>query len=155
VIGLLFASAIGSGLVGGIFYAFSSFVMSALGRIPPAQAVTAMNSINVTVITPSFLIAFAGTGVLSLVAGVGSLFIWNQPGAKLALMGSAVYLIACFGTTMVFNVPLNNQLASIADPVAASTFWPQYLKEWTAWNHVRTIAAVLSAGFFTAALCRN
>jgi len=30
-----FAAAIGSGVVGGIFYAFSTFVMAALGRLPP------------------------------------------------------------------------------------------------------------------------
>ena len=31
---LIFAAAIGSGLVAGIFFAFSSFVMAALGRLP-------------------------------------------------------------------------------------------------------------------------
>jgi len=41
---LALAAAIGTGLVGGIFYAFSSFVMTALGRISPEQGVTAMKS---------------------------------------------------------------------------------------------------------------
>lgn len=50
---LALAAAIGTGLVGGIFYAFSSFVMTALGRISPEQGVTAMKSINVVVINPS------------------------------------------------------------------------------------------------------
>ena len=31
---LIFAAAIGCGLVAGIFFAFSSFVMAALGRLP-------------------------------------------------------------------------------------------------------------------------
>jgi uncharacterized membrane protein len=52
IITLVFIAAIGSGIVGGIFYAFSSFVMPALGRLPPEQGVAAMNSISVTVINP-------------------------------------------------------------------------------------------------------
>ena len=152
--GLVFAAAIGSGLVGGTFYAFSSFVMAALGRIPPAQGVAAMKGINVTVINPSFMTVFMGTGGLCLLVGVESLFTWNQAGAKLALVASLVYLVGCFGTTVVSNVPLNNQLASMADPAAAIAFWPHYLEAWTIWNHVRTIAAVSSAVCFTLVLCR-
>jgi len=72
--GLVFAAAIGSGLVGGTFYAFSSFVMAALGRIPPAQGVAAMKGINVTVMNPSFMTVFMGTGGLCLLVGVESLF---------------------------------------------------------------------------------
>src|SRR5262250_333720 len=77
-IGLVFLAAIGSGIVAGVFFAFSSFVMAALGRISPAQAVAAMNSINVTVINPSFMTAFVGTGVLCLVVGIRSPFLWNH-----------------------------------------------------------------------------
>lgn len=33
------AAAIGAGLTAGIFYAFSTFVMAALGRIPPEQGI--------------------------------------------------------------------------------------------------------------------
>jgi len=151
-IGLVFVAAIGSGIVAGIFFAFSSFVMAGLGRIPPAQGVAAMNSINVTVINPSFMSAFLGTGLLCLVVGVRALFLWNQGGAKLVLVASLVYLVGSFGVTLVFNVPLNNKLASIADPVQAVAFWPNYLAAWNTWNHVRTAAAALSAVLFSAVL---
>ena len=53
--GLVFMAAIGSGIVAGVFFAFSSFVMAALGRISPTQAVAAMNSINVTAVNPGFM----------------------------------------------------------------------------------------------------
>ena len=43
---LTFIAALGSGLVAGIFFAFSNFVMKALARVPPAQGVAAMQSIN-------------------------------------------------------------------------------------------------------------
>src|SRR5215510_6262323 len=154
-IGLVFIAAIGSGIVAGVFFAFSSFVMAALARISPPQAVAAMNSINITVINPGFMIAFVGTAVLCLAVGVRSAFTWNDGGAGLIFLASLVYLLGCFGVTMLLNVPLNDQLASITGPAAATAFWPRYLKTWTMWNHLRTIAAALSAVLFTAALCRR
>ena len=148
---LVVVAAIGSGLVAGIFYAFSSFVMAALGRLPAAHGAAAMNSINVTVITPSFMALFIGTTLLGLLLGGGSLFWWNHPAAKLVLAASLLYVIGCFGVTMAFNVPLNNRLAA-GDATQAAAFWPRYLEAWTTWNHVRTAAPLLSAILFAAAL---
>ncbi len=59
-------AALGSALVGGVFFAFSSFVMKALGRVPSSEGIAAMQSINVVVINPSFMGAFMGTALLSL-----------------------------------------------------------------------------------------
>ncbi len=44
--------ALGSALVAGVFFAFSTFVMKALGRLQPEQGIAAMQSINVTVLNP-------------------------------------------------------------------------------------------------------
>ena len=49
---LILLSALGSGLVAGIFFAFSTFVMSALGRLAPEQGILAMQTINVTELAP-------------------------------------------------------------------------------------------------------
>jgi uncharacterized membrane protein len=57
---------LGSAVIGGVFFAFSSFVMKALARIPSSEGVAAMQSINVVVIIPTFLSVFMGTTVLSL-----------------------------------------------------------------------------------------
>ena len=54
----LFTAALGTGIVGGIFFAFSSFVMAALARIPAAQGIAAMNSINAVVLNPIFMTPF-------------------------------------------------------------------------------------------------
>lgn len=51
---------LGSALVGGIFFAFSSFVIKALADVPTAEGIGAMQSINVAVINPSFLGVFFG-----------------------------------------------------------------------------------------------
>src|SRR5688572_30481904 len=105
---LTFVAALGSALVGGIFFAFSTFVMTALGRIPPEQGINAMQQINITVINPLFMLAFMGTGVLCLALGGGAFLRWDDSGTKLIMLASLIYLIGCIGVTMVMNVPLND-----------------------------------------------
>jgi uncharacterized membrane protein len=151
--GIVFVAAIGSGITAGIFFAFSSFVMPALQRIQSAQGVVAMKLIDTEVINFSFMGAFCGTGLLCVVLGVGSLFMWTHEGAKFVLVASLLYLVGRCGTTVVFNVPLNDKLARIADPTEAVSFWPEYVALWTRWNHVCTIASVASAALFTESLC--
>ncbi|MGD9741821.1 MAG: hypothetical protein AB7V53_04220, partial [Dongiaceae bacterium] len=51
---LTFLSALGAGLIAGLFFAFSSFVMAALARLPADQGVAAMQSINTAVLNPVF-----------------------------------------------------------------------------------------------------
>jgi uncharacterized membrane protein len=46
---LTVVAALGCGLNAGVFFAFSSFVMAALRRLPPAQGIAAMQSINVEI----------------------------------------------------------------------------------------------------------
>jgi uncharacterized membrane protein len=150
---LTFACAIGSALVAGIFFAFSTFIMSALGRIPAEQGIAAMQQINITVINPLFMAAFMGTGVLCIALAAGSYFRWEETGGKLAIIASLIYLIGCIGVTMVFNVPLNDALAAVQPGTAeAANLWARYLSEWTFWNHVRTVAPLVSAALFVAAL---
>jgi uncharacterized membrane protein len=150
---LTFTAAIGSGLVAGIFFAFSTFVMAALGRILPEQGIAAMQSINITVLNPAFLIAFLGTGFVCLVLAAGSYVWWGGASGKLVLAASLIYLVGCIGVTMVCNVPLNDALAAVSpNTPEAATLWSRYLSTWTAWNHLRTVAPLLSAILYMAAL---
>jgi uncharacterized membrane protein len=150
---MTFTAAIGCGLVAGVFFAFSTFVMSALARLQPAQGIAAMQSINITVINPWFMTAFLGTAVVCLFLAVSALLKWNQPGAAYLLIGSLLYLVGTLGVTMVFNVPLNDALANVKpDSVDGANLWASYLTNWTFWNHVRTIAALAASALFTIAL---
>ncbi len=153
---LTFVAAIGSGLVAGIFFAFSSFVMAALGRLPSDHGIAAMNSINVTVINPGFMLAFFGTGVVCLAAMAAAAFSWTAGRSTLVVVAAVLYLVGCIGVTMLRNVPLNNALATVppGTPEAAA-LWTRYLGEWTLWNTVRTIVPTLSAILFTAGLIRS
>ena len=150
---LTFVAALGCGLVAGAFFAFSSFVMKALGRIQPAQGISAMQSINIVVINPVFMLAFLGTAVVCAAVAVSALLAWNRPGAGYLLAGSLLYIAGTFLVTMVFNVPRNNALA-VVDPASAAgaSLWAGYLTGWTAWNHVRTAAALVAAGLLTIGL---
>ncbi len=153
---LTFAAAIGCGIVAGVFFAFSSFVMPALGRIPAQGGIEAMQSINITVINPGFMTAFLGTGVLCLLLLAGAWVWWGDLGGKLLLAGSLVYLFACIGVTMGLNVPLNDALAGVrADTAEAAGLWSRYLVEWMTWNHMRTVASILSMALFVLALLRR
>ena len=150
---LVFAAAIGSGVVAGIFFAFSSFVMAALGRLPSDHGIAAMNAINVTVINPMFFLAFFGTAALCLLASAGVALQWTLTSGALVLLASVIYLVGCIVVTMVRNVPLNNALAAATPGTPeAAALWTRYLSEWTFWNTVRTVAPVVSAVLFTAAL---
>jgi uncharacterized membrane protein len=71
---LILFTAIASGLVAGIFFAFSTFVMSALAHRPTAEGIAAMQEINITVINPWFMTAFLGTAVACLALGISLLF---------------------------------------------------------------------------------
>ncbi len=63
------------------------------------------------------------------------------------LAGSLSYLIGAIVVTIACNVPLNNALAAL-DPKSSDAllFWPRYVRQWTAWNHVRTVSGLLAAG---------
>jgi uncharacterized membrane protein len=148
---LAFAAALGSALVAGMFYAFSSFVMRALARLAPAEAVAAMNSINVVVITPSFMLVFVGTALLCVALSATSLLSWGQPGSGLMLAAALLYGVGTFGLTIAVNQPMNLRLGSM-QPSEASAYWPLYLRSWTMWNHARTAAALLAAALWVAAL---
>lgn len=97
--------------------------------------------------------AFLGTAVVCLVALIYSLFRLQETGIVYLLVGSVLYLVGSFLVTIVFNVPRNESLASVAagDP-NGTRLWSGYVTSWTAWNHVRTIAALAAATSFSIAL---
>ena len=151
--GVLWFCAIGCGLLGGLYFAFSTFIMTALGRIDQASGISAMNAINVDIVKSLFMPFFFGTTLASAFLAILACFRWDEPGSASMLVGGVVYVLGMFIVTMVFNVPLNNALAA-ADPAspAATPLWTRYLKEWTFWNHVRTVACIVASALFVATI---
>lgn len=155
--GLLFVltllAALGCGLNAGVLFAFSSFVMPALKRLPPAQGIAAMQSINILAVTPAFMTALFGTAVACLGLVVWAVLSWGEQSAVLLLAGGVLYLVGAIGVTVAGNVPLNNELAALhAQSADAADRWNEYVTRWTAWNHLRVVAGLAAAAVLTIAL---
>lgn len=135
--------------VGGLFYAFSTFVMRGLDRTEPVDAITAMRGINAEAqANVPFLALFVGSAVLALGVGIAAVVRLRSPGAGYVLAG-AVLMLLTLVVTMAFNVPLNNALDRV-DPSTMSAAdaaweWHAYRVPWTLWNHVRTVAPLLGS----------
>ncbi|MFG2130247.1 DUF1772 domain-containing protein [Streptomyces sp. NPDC048751] len=144
---------LGTGLVAGVFCAFSTFVMRGLAALPTAQGVAAMNAINRAALKPAFMIVFIGSAGLCAVTAVVTFVLWPDGRAVELLLGSALYLVGAFGVTIVGNVPRNDMLMKLDPGTAeAAAYWPSYVRQWTVWNHVRTVASAAAALSYALAL---
>ncbi|KJQ56074.1 anthrone oxygenase family protein [Microbacterium sp. SA39] len=143
------AAVVCTAVVGGVFFALSSFVMPALARLEPAAGIVAMQSINVRAVRPAFMLALFGTAAVATVVGIARF------GDPLIVAAAAVYLVGVIGVTIVAHVPRNDALAAV-DPrsAAAAETWRRYLTGWCRWNHMRWIGAVVSSSLFLAAILR-
>ena len=145
-------SVIAFAVVGGVFLAFSDFIMRSLGRAEAAAGVEVMQAINREVFRYVFMPLFLGmAAVSSFILGYASLFLAG-PAAALIMAAAGLYIVGVFGVTVAVNVPLNNRLAAM-DPDAAQPFWRRtYLPRWTVWNSVRAVASLSAAGCLLSAL---
>ena len=152
---LILTAALGAATIGGVFFAFSTFVMRALAQLPPAQGVAAMQRINVVVLNPMFLGTFVGTAVLQGLAALLAMFGWDRRRARRC----------CWPAPVLYVVGLLRRDDRLQRARATSgcghcrrsrrlrtQYWPIYLREWTWWNHVRTAAALAAAACGLAAL---
>jgi uncharacterized membrane protein len=137
---------LGSALIAGVFFAFSSFIMKALARLSSSEGMAAMQSINVVVINPVFLGVFMGTAIVSLIVAVLAILSWESTSAAYYLVGAVLYIVGTFMVTGLGNVPLNNKLASTeVTDLTANAIWQHYLKRWTQLNTLRTVCSLAAA----------
>ncbi|HEY7263141.1 MAG TPA: anthrone oxygenase family protein [Trebonia sp.] len=149
---LIIIAAAGTGVSAGVYFAFSTFVMKALGRLPATQGISAMQAINKAAPAPLFMLALFGTGALSIALSALAVPHLDQRWAVCVLAATALYLVSVI-LTMVYHVPRNDALA-LVDPngPGAARAWAHYLSSWTAWNHVRTVTALAGSTVFIIAL---
>ncbi|WP_439664025.1 anthrone oxygenase family protein [Lentzea sp. HUAS TT2] len=121
-------TATATGLMAGLFFAFSVAVMPGLADLPAEQARAAMRRINARIQNPVFLLVFLGTAVLCGIEVFQG-----------RIVGGLLYVVGSFLLTMFVNVPMNNRLERTDD-----AYWPEYLRTWTLWNHVRAVACLAS-----------
>ena len=146
-------TALGCGLVAGVWFTFSAFVMPALDRLPAAGGIAAMQSINRLAVTPPLMLAMFGTAFACLGLAIWAIASLGESGAPLVLAAAALYLAGTIAVTLAANVPRNDALAAL-DPQGGSATdgWARYVREWTAWNHVRLVTSLAAAALLTAAL---
>jgi uncharacterized membrane protein len=150
---LTFAAAMGTGLVAGTLFAFSTFVMRSLGAIPASEGIAAMQSINLIIVRSIFIPVMFGTALIALLLCVRAVIHWGQTGSAMLLIAGLVYIIGAIVETMVLHIPRNNVLAAL-DPnsVAAAQYWRSYLASWTSYNHIRTAAALIASALYISVL---
>lgn len=147
-IATLIAATITTGLMAGLFFAFTYAVMPGLARAEDRTLVEAMQRINVAIVNVWFIICFLGALAFSLLAAVlhlrqGAVFAWAAAGFVLY---AATLLI-----TVRFNVPLNNALdaASLDDARQARA---SFEVAWVRWNLVRVVTSLGAFGCLVGAL---
>jgi uncharacterized membrane protein len=149
---LLWFCALGCALLGGLYFAFSAFIMKALGNVGHA-GINAMNSINAVILKSAFMPVFFGTTLACGALVILGLLRLDDPRSPWMIAGGAVYIAGMFFVTLMFNVPLNNALAAIGpESRTGNAIWKDYLRRWTRWNHVRTVSCMLAAAAFIHAI---
>lgn len=144
---LMQLAAVACALVGGVFLAFSDFIMRALERTGGSGGIEAMQVINREVFRWLFMTLFLGLVPISLFLVFYAVFSPAPLAGALGALAGLVYLVGCFGVTVAGNVPMNEKLAKLAPEAAATrSYWTTaYLSGWTRWNTVRAMACVAAA----------
>jgi uncharacterized membrane protein len=154
--GLTVGSAVGCGLTAGIFFTFSAVVMPSLQPRPAPEGIRTMQTMNVVIVNPLFLLLFLGTAAASLSLVVVALLAPDRSSHLEVIAAGALYLVGSIVVTAAANVPRNDALDDLdPDGPGAVDAWLRYLGEWTAWNHVRTVSCVAALVLLLMALVRS
>ena len=151
---LVGASTLAFAILAGVFLAFSDFIMRALSVTSGHGGAEAMQAINREVFRYVFMTLFLGMVPVSIALGLGA---WLRADAPVpVILAALLYLVGCFGITVVRNVPMNEALArlDVASPDGLTYWSSTYLPSWTFWNSVRTGACAMAAVLLLVALTR-
>jgi len=141
--------ALWSAIVGGVFSAFSEFIMSALLKAEPASGIESMQHINRDVIKTQFVAGILSIAVFSVLFALYSLAVFEGAALVTLILATLVYVPSVFLITILGNVPMNNRLDAVDHTSAdAQNYWMEYGTKWTRLNHFRSVGSVLTAGLY-------
>ena len=141
----LIIAALGAGLMAGVCFAFSTFIMRAFDQLGALQAADAMNTINQVILRSWFMTLFFGSTLLYAVLAGYAVFDTDLAGRWWLFAAGLVYVVGMFLSTALFNVPLNNRLAATGDDDNVKTeTWKHYFVYWTRWNHLRAVCSLIT-----------
>jgi len=142
-----------TGLMAGIYFAFSVFIMKSFTELPALQAAQAMNKINDVILNTLFLPLFFGSTIGFAGLIVWSFADWHPDQSQPVVSAAAIYIAGMFAVTAFGNVPLNNKLKSSSiDDTLLIEFWHEYRHSWTRLNHLRTLSCLASCSLLIVAL---
>jgi uncharacterized membrane protein len=145
----LLISAVACGVMAGVYFAFSVFVMRALASMPGASGAVAMRAINDVILKTAFMPLFFLSSTLCAALAAAAFFKWQIGGSGIVLSASLVYVAGMFVVTAVFNVPLNNKLVALnMQAVDIEGAWKSYVGTWTNYNHIRTLSSIVACALF-------
>jgi uncharacterized membrane protein len=149
----LWFAALSVGIMAGVYFTFSAFVMQSLDALGRPAGMVAMQAINRIILKSLFLPLFFASSLACLLLSVVGVMEWGRPGAWQMVTGGFVYLAGMLVVTAAANVPLNNALeATDAAGPDAEAMWRRYMQRWLPWNHVRTLSCTLSLALLISAI---
>lgn len=143
-----------AGLVSGVFLTFSDFVMKSLAASRPAAGTEAMQIINRKVFRSIFMVLLIGMIPVSILIAVFGYFFYDGALSALLILAGLLYFFGVFFVSAIGNIPMNNKLEALPQGgVEAQKYWPNYVRGWVLWNHIRWIAALgVSACYMVSAV---
>jgi uncharacterized membrane protein len=137
-----------TGIIAGLFFAWTVSVMNGLGKLPDREFILSMQSLNKEIQNPVFFIFLFGTVLLLPVAvflsykGASNISFWLILGAML------LYIIGVMIVTIAGNVPLNNILDGFSlqtsTPGEIASMRKKFEAPWNRLNLIRTLSGMLS-----------
>jgi uncharacterized membrane protein len=147
---MLIVLAVLTGVMAGIYFTFSVFLIKAMNELPALQAAQAMNKINDVIVNTLFLPIFFGSTLWYAGLVISAFADWQGQSSVLQIIAAAVYVVGMFVVTAFGNVPLNNRLKELEnDDENLATYWHKYQGTWIRLNHIRTISCILALVILT------
>lgn len=150
----LVATTVTTGLMAGLYFAFSVAVMLGLHRTDDRTFISTMQKINVAILNGWFGLAFGGALVIGAVSSVLEWRASDHSALPWVIAGVVLYAIGVL-VTMALNVPLNDTLEAAGDPDRIADLAgvrSAFETKWNAWNVVRTLVTTVGFGCLVWAL---
>jgi uncharacterized membrane protein len=148
------AATVTTGLMAGLFFAFTTSVMPGLAAGDDRTFVGAMRRINIAILNGWFALAFAGSAVLTLVAALLHLGDPELPWLVAAFVAYGATLAITFAVHVPLNEALNKALDKADEDSAAAlgAARERFERRWVRWNVARMLVNLVAFGLLTWAL---
>ncbi|MEV6263310.1 DUF1772 domain-containing protein [Streptomyces sp. NPDC051784] len=155
---LLVASALCTGLMAGLFFAYDISVMPGLAELDDRTYATAMQRFNAMIDGNAlFGLVFVAALCLPVVGAVVALRGRRRAVGVPLIVAAACYL-AVLAITVAVSLPLNADLEALGNPATAQGLHAvieDFKSVWVPLNVARTVLCVLSLGALCSALIRH